>query len=140
MQTILKLLAGKAGVWILVVALGAAAAAGAAGGAAVMSTLDSVTVAEARQHAAEAATTTAICEKDRETERADQNQTAIGEITRSLADLQAVNDRLAKAMAARDRATKDFMEKLSHAPHTNACVSSPAIQLYLDSLRHAGSD
>jgi hypothetical protein len=124
MTFVLKMLAGPAGLWILLGTLLGVLAFGA-------TTATVATVAIMRGNVAVAEKATSDCNAARQKDRADasekSNTALVASINTALEANAAVHskdaDRVAKAAT--------LLERLSHVPSTKACLDSPAVHAYL---------
>ena len=117
-----------AGIWGYVIA-GAVSAALAAGAA------YQVTAWAYQSKVATEKTNTQICQTARETARADASEKSNAALVTSILDALTADKASRDADAARAAKTADLLEKLRHVPVTKACLVSPAMRAYFDSLR-----
>ena len=135
MGAILKLLTGASGGWWLLGGALAAAIVGAAGGYAARGVIDAPALSEAGRKLEVAQRETAEARAAHEAARADGNAKVVKELTDQIAGLRVIIADLDAKRSARDRATANFIEALSHAPNSSACAGSPAERLYRDSVQ-----
>lgn len=124
----LKLLSGPAGIWILIGTLVGIFAFG-------VTTGTTATILVMRGNVAVAEKQTAQCEALRQTARADASEKANGELVKSIKNALDADALTRQGDLARSAKAASLLEKLSHVQVTKACVDSPAIRAYVDSLR-----
>lgn len=136
MASIISLLSGGAGPWILIGGLLLSAAGGGFAGYEARGIKDAPAIADLHTEVALADGRTADCKATAEKGRADGNQKTVDALQGGIAALNGVVADLSSKEGARQAADQKFEKELANAPKSAACGASAAERAYRDSVQH----
>lgn len=135
MASLLSLLSGGSGVWILLGGVLLSLGGGGFAGYEARGVIDKPALSSAQSDAAKAQTATQQCVATAEKGRADGDQKALDALQGGIATLNGVAADLATKEAAHQTADTNFLKELANAPTSSVCGTSAAERAYRDSVR-----
>lgn len=134
MGSLITLLSGGAGIWVVVGSLLAAGVAGGVAGYEARGVIDAPKISHEQVLTAQAEFATQQCVATHEKGRADQSEQVIHSLTLSVSDAaESINNLAAKA-AARGKSLDQFKKDIKNATPSKVCGSSAAELAYRNSV------
>lgn len=130
MTWLLKILAGKAGIWVLLAGGMALFAAGTVTGHHIRGVQDAPVIAKWQKATAEAERQIARCQATHQKARADGAEEVITALLKAAAAGKAAMEEVTARERARARSLQDFVNEVRNAPSTRVCGASAPERAY----------